>query len=83
MTAAIAAAVRPTTLGRAHRLSSADYHRMGKTGILGPELRTELIDGEIILEIQTRQRRFSAVRPGADQALGTEHAQPTRPGTGA
>ncbi|WP_295429908.1 Uma2 family endonuclease [uncultured Thiodictyon sp.] len=36
------------TLARVHRLSVADYHRMGETGILGPELRTELIDGEII-----------------------------------
>ena len=36
------------TLARVHRLSVADYHRMGETGILGPDLRTELIDGEII-----------------------------------
>lgn len=35
-------------LARVHRLSVADYHRMGETGILGPELRTELLDGEII-----------------------------------
>jgi Uma2 family endonuclease len=48
MTATIAVSVRPTSLGRAHRLTSADYHRMGEIGILGPELRTELIDGEII-----------------------------------
>jgi Uma2 family endonuclease len=39
---------RPSALGRAHRLSVMDYHRMGETGIIGPELRTELIDGEII-----------------------------------
>ncbi len=31
-----------------HRLSVADYHHMGEVGILGPELRTELIEGEII-----------------------------------
>ena len=37
-----------SALGRAHRLSVGDYHRMGEVGILGPELRTELIDGEII-----------------------------------
>ncbi len=36
------------TLARIHRLSVADYHCMGETGILGPELRTELIDAEII-----------------------------------
>jgi len=37
-----------SALGRTHRLSVGDYHRMGEVGILGPELRTELIDGEII-----------------------------------
>ena len=37
-----------SALGRVHRLSIADYHRLGETGILGPELRTELIDGEVI-----------------------------------
>jgi len=48
MTVPSAAPARPSAFGRAHRLSLADYHRMGETGILGPELRTELIDGEII-----------------------------------
>ncbi|WP_295578314.1 Uma2 family endonuclease [uncultured Lamprocystis sp.] len=33
---------------RVHRLTVDDYRRMGALGILGPELRTELIDGEII-----------------------------------
>jgi Uma2 family endonuclease len=37
-----------SALGRAVRFSVADYHRMGETGILGPDLRTELIDGEIV-----------------------------------
>lgn len=36
------------SLARIHRLTVEDYHRMGETGILGPDLRTELIDGEII-----------------------------------
>lgn len=31
-----------------HRFSVGDYQRMGETGILSPEARTELIDGEII-----------------------------------
>lgn len=37
-----------SSLAPVYRLSVADYHRMGEVGILGPELRTELIDGEII-----------------------------------
>jgi Uma2 family endonuclease len=35
-------------LARVHRLSVADYRRMGELGILAADLRTELIDGEII-----------------------------------
>lgn len=37
-----------SSLARVYRLSVAEYHRMGEVGILGPGLRTELIDGEII-----------------------------------
>ena len=33
---------------RRHRLTVADYYRMGETGILAPDARVELIDGEII-----------------------------------
>jgi Uma2 family endonuclease len=33
---------------RRHRLSVADYYRMAEVGILDPEARVELIDGEII-----------------------------------
>jgi Uma2 family endonuclease len=35
-------------LARIHRHSVEEYQRMGETGILGPELRTELIEGEIV-----------------------------------
>ena len=33
---------------RPHRLSVADYYRMGEAGILAPDARVELIDGEIV-----------------------------------
>jgi Uma2 family endonuclease len=33
---------------RRHRLSVADYYRMAEVGILAPDARVELIDGEII-----------------------------------
>jgi len=31
-----------------HRYTVADYHRMGEAGILAPDARVELIDGEIV-----------------------------------
>jgi hypothetical protein len=37
-----------TDLPRRHRLTVADYYRMAEIGILAPEARVELIDGEII-----------------------------------
>ena len=36
------------SLVRVYRLTVTDYHRMGEAGILGPDMRTELIDGEIV-----------------------------------
>jgi Uma2 family endonuclease len=33
---------------RRHRLTVDEYHRMAEVGILGPETRIELIDGQII-----------------------------------
>jgi Uma2 family endonuclease len=38
----------PTDLPRRHRLTVADYYRMAEVGILAPDARVELIDGEII-----------------------------------
>jgi Uma2 family endonuclease len=37
-----------TDLPRRHRLTVSDYYRMGEVGILAPDARVELIDGEII-----------------------------------
>ncbi len=31
-----------------HRYTTADYHRMGEAGIIAPDVRVELIQGEII-----------------------------------
>jgi Uma2 family endonuclease len=36
------------TWPRRHRLTVHDYHRMGEVGLLRPDERVELIDGEII-----------------------------------
>jgi Uma2 family endonuclease len=33
---------------RRHRISVHDYHRMGEIGVLAPDARVELIEGEII-----------------------------------
>lgn len=38
----------PSSLIRRHRLSAADYHRMGETGVLAADARVELIEGEIV-----------------------------------
>lgn len=44
-----------------HRLTVEDYHRMGETGILRPEARVELIEGEIIDMAPIGSRHASAV----------------------
>ena len=33
---------------RRHRLTVADYHRMGEAGVFAPDARVELIEGEVI-----------------------------------
>jgi Uma2 family endonuclease len=35
-------------LPRRHRLTVADYYRMAEVGILAPDARVELIDGDVI-----------------------------------
>ena len=38
----------PTDLPRRHRLTVSDYYRMAEVGILAPDARVELIEGDII-----------------------------------
>jgi Uma2 family endonuclease len=44
-----------------HRWSAAQYQRLGETGVLGPEVRTELIDGEILKMAPIGTRHASTV----------------------
>lgn len=44
-----------------HRLSVDAYHRMGETGVLPPDARTELIDGEILDMAPIGSRHASVV----------------------
>ena len=46
---------------RRHRVSADDYHRMGAAGVLAPDARVELIDGEIIDMAPMGSRHWAAV----------------------
>lgn len=46
---------------RRHRVSADDYQRMGAAGVLGPEARVELIDGEVIDMAPIGSRHWAAV----------------------
>jgi Uma2 family endonuclease len=73
---------------RPHRLTADDYHRMGEAGILRPDARVELIDGEIIDMAPIGSRHAAAVEQLSrilQQAVGeralVRHQNPVRLGT--
>jgi len=43
------------------RWTAAEYHQMGDAGIIGPEERTELLDGEILLMAPIGSRHAGTV----------------------
>jgi Uma2 family endonuclease len=51
----------PTDLPRRHRLTVSDYYRMAEVGILAPDARVELIDGEIIDMVPPGKSHISLV----------------------
>lgn len=53
--------LEPATLTR-HRVSVADYHRMAEAGVLAPEARVELIEGEVFDTAPMGSRHWHAVQ---------------------
>ena len=46
---------------RRHRITAEDYHRMGAAGVLAPDARVELIDGEVIDMAPVGSRHWGTV----------------------
>ena len=71
-----------TDLPRRHRFSVSDYYRMGEVGILAPDSREELIDGEIFdlappsplhAATVTRLNEIFQHASGDDASVGIHH----------
>lgn len=58
---AIESALPPTTLPGRHKLTVDDYYRMAEIGMLAPDARVELIEGEIIDMPPQRSRHAGTV----------------------
>ena len=54
--------IEPPELLRRHRLTVAEYYRMAETGVLAPDARVELIDGEIVDMAPIGSRHGSTVK---------------------
>jgi Uma2 family endonuclease len=53
--------IEPPELLRRHRLTVAEYYRMAEAGVLAPDARVELIDGEIVDMAPMNSRHASVV----------------------
>jgi Uma2 family endonuclease len=56
-----AAMNQPQAAIRRHKLTVADYYRMAEVGILAPEARVELIEGEIVDMVPMGSRHAAAI----------------------
>jgi len=43
------------------RFTVDDYHRMAETGLIGPDERTELLDGEVVYQMPINSRHAGCV----------------------
>jgi Uma2 family endonuclease len=53
--------IEPPELLRRHRLTVEAYHRMAEAGVLAPDARVELIDGEVVDMAPMNSRHASTV----------------------
>ena len=54
--------IEPPELLRRHRLTVGEYYRMAEAGVLAPDARVELIDGEVVDMAPIGSRHGSAVK---------------------